>query len=160
MHQDQTDCAILQNDLNNLAAWEKKWDMAFYPEKWSAIRVTRSRKPISSTYTLKGHNPDLEDFTRYFGVELQSSMSWNRHTDQAVKKANITLGFLCRNLRISNEQTKTAAYILMVRPIIEYCSTVWTPIPKSTSTRWRWFNDAKPDTSPAVTTAPVVWLHC
>ena len=59
-------------------------------------------------------------------VELQSSMSWNCHMDQTVKKANSTLGFLCRNLRIINEQTKTAAYFSMVRPIIEYCSTVWT----------------------------------
>ena len=55
-------------------------------------------------------------------VELQSSMSWNCHMDQTVKKANSTLGFLCRNLRIINEQTKTAAYF----SIIEYCSTVWT----------------------------------
>ena len=56
-----------------LAAWEKKWVMTFHPEKCSAIRVTRSRKPVSSTCTLKGHNFDLEDFTRYPGVELQSN---------------------------------------------------------------------------------------
>ena len=69
----------------------------------------------------------MEDSTRYLGVELQSSMSWNRHMEQAVKKANSTLGFLRRNLRISNEQTKSAAYFSMVRSIIEYCSTVWSP---------------------------------
>ena len=57
----------------------------------------------------------------------QSSMSWNRHMDQAVKKANSTPGFLRRNLRISNEQTKSAAYFSMVRQIIESCSTVWSP---------------------------------
>ena len=33
--------------------------------------------------------------------------------DQAVKKANSTLGFVRRNLRISNEQTKSAAYLLL-----------------------------------------------
>ena len=46
--------------------------------------------------------------------------------DQTVKKPNSTR-FLRRNLRISNEQTKSAAYFSMVRPIIEYCSTVWNP---------------------------------
>ena len=120
----QKDCDTLQQDLNNLVAWEKKWGMAFYPEKCSAIRVTRARKPISSSYTLKGHTLNMEDSTRYLGVELQSSMSWNRHMDQTVKKADSTLGFLRRNLRISNEQTKSAAYFSMVKPIIEYCSTV------------------------------------
>ena len=122
----QKDCDTLQQDLNNLAAWEKKWGMAFHPEKCSAIRVTRAGKPISSSYTLKGHTLNMEDSTRYLGVELQSIMSWNRHMDQTVKKANSTLGFLWRNLRISNEQTKSSAYCSMVRPIIEYCSTVWS----------------------------------
>ena len=101
--------------------------MAFQPEKCSAIRITRAWKPISSSYILKGHTLNMEDSTRYLGVELQSRMSWNRHMDQAVKKANSTVGFLWRNLRISNEQTKSAAYFSMVRPIIEYCSTVWSP---------------------------------
>ena len=37
------------------------------------------------------------------------------------------LGFLRRNLRFSNESTKTSAYRSMVRPLLEYCSTVWSP---------------------------------
>ena len=100
--------------------------MAFHPEKCSAIRVTSARKPISSSYILKGHTLNM-DSTWYLEVELQSSMSSNRHMDQAVKKASSTLGFLRRNFRISNEQTKSAAYFSMVRLIIEYCSTVWSP---------------------------------
>ena len=49
---------------------------------------------IRRKVTLKGHTLNMEDFTQYLGVELQSYMSWNRHMDQAVKKANSTLGFL------------------------------------------------------------------
>ena len=46
----QQDCAILQDDLNNLAAWEQKWGMAFHPDKCSTIRISRSRKPITMDY--------------------------------------------------------------------------------------------------------------
>ena len=113
--------------LNNLSALEKIWGMAFHPTKCNAIRVTQARKPKRSAYTLKGHTLNMEDSKRYLGVELLSYMSLNHHMDQAVKKANSTLGFLHRNLRISNEQKKSAAYFSMVRPIIEYCSTVWNP---------------------------------
>ena len=56
---DGHDCELLQSDLNSLAAWEKKWEMAFHPEKCSAIRVTRAKKPISSSYTLQGHTLDM-----------------------------------------------------------------------------------------------------
>ena len=78
-------------------------------------------------YTLKGHVLQNEDYTRYLGVELQSNISWNRHIDQTVKKANCMLGFPRGNRRVSNESTKISAYRSMVRPLLEYCSTVWGP---------------------------------
>ena len=86
--------------------------------------------PISSNYSLKRHALEKEDFTRYLGVELQSNMSWNRHMDQTIKKATSILGFLHCNLRVSNEGTKSAAYFSMVRPILEYSSTVWSTYTK------------------------------
>ena len=60
MHKKQKDCDTLQQDRNNQAAWEKKWEMALHPEKSSAIRVTRAWKPISSSYTLKGHTLNIK----------------------------------------------------------------------------------------------------
>ena len=81
----QHDSAILRDDLNKLAAWEKKWGMAFHPDKCSVIRISRSRKTAPMNYTLKGHVLQNEDYTRYLGVELQSNLSWNSHIDQTVK---------------------------------------------------------------------------
>ena len=78
-------------------------------------------------YTLKGHTLTTEDYTKYLGVELQSTFSWNRHINQTVKKTNSMVGFLRRNLRVSSEATKASAYYSMVRPLSEYCSTVWSP---------------------------------
>ena len=88
--------------------------------------------PISMDFSLKRNILDKEnkeDYTKYLGVELQSSLSWNRHIDQTVKKANNMLGFLRRNLRVNSEQTKATAYCSMVRPLLEYCSTVWPLYP-------------------------------
>ena len=101
--------------------------MAFHPDECGAIRISRSRNPISMDYSLKGHTLDKEDYTKYLGVELQSSLSWNRHIDQTVKKANSMLGFLRRNLRVNSEQTKATASCSMVRPLLEYFSTVRSP---------------------------------
>ena len=60
-------------------------------------------------------------------MELSSNLTWTHHVNKTVKKANTTLGFLRRNLRVSNEKTKEAAYFSLVRPAAEYCSTVWNP---------------------------------
>ena len=47
------DCQILQDDLNRLAEWDRKWGMAFHLDKCSTLRISRSQKPIIANYTLK-----------------------------------------------------------------------------------------------------------
>ena len=61
---------------------------------------------------------------------MSQNFSWNTHIDKTIKKGNSTLGFLRRNLLVKNEDTKTAAYISLVRPGLEYCSTIWSPYTK------------------------------
>ena len=46
---------------------------------------------------------------------------------QNYQEANIMLGFLRRNLRINNSDTKAAAYKTVVQPNLEYCTSVWSP---------------------------------
>ena len=121
------DHQILQNDLDKLADWEKRWGMDFHPKKCSVLRVTRSRSPKLNDYMLKGITLQLDKTTKYLGVDLQSNLSWNSHLNRVSKKANSMLGFLRRNLRTTNEDTKTNAYIALVRSNLDYCSTIWSP---------------------------------
>ena len=64
---------------------------------------------------------------------MSQNLSWNHHIDRTSKKGNSTLGFLRRNLRINNEAVKNTAYTSLVRPGLEYCSTVWNPYTKDLS---------------------------
>jgi len=121
------DQQILQKDLDTLASWEKKWGMDFHPQKCSVLRASRGRSPLKAKYTLKGITLMEEHSTKYLGVQLQSNISWKDHINIKTKKANNMLGFLRRNLKNSNSDTKTKAYISMVRPHLEYCCTVWSP---------------------------------
>ena len=43
------------------------------------------------------------------------------------KKANQTLGFIKRNIQVHNKDLKSTAYKTLVRPQLEYASTVWSP---------------------------------
>ena len=107
---DTSDCEAIQEDLNMLAEWETKWAMAFHPQKCSVLSVTRSCNPFKFNYRLKGHILELQDCTKYLGVDIQSSLSWKNHIDRISKKANSMLGFLRRNLRSCKEDTKANAY--------------------------------------------------
>jgi len=126
----ERDCEVLQEDLRRLWDWEKLWGMSFNPEKCCILRVCRKRSPILYSYTLKGHTLACEEASKYLGVELTKDMSWKPHIQKVIKKGNSSLGFLRRNLRIGNEEVKSAAYFSLVRPNLEYCGTVWSPYHK------------------------------
>ena len=49
------DAETLQNDLNKLGIWERKWHMEFHPEKCQVLTITRKRKPIVYNHTLHEH---------------------------------------------------------------------------------------------------------
>ncbi|KAL8583755.1 hypothetical protein ACOMHN_000376 [Nucella lapillus] len=59
---------------------------------------------------------------KYLGVTIQGDLCWDDHINNIVSKANKTLGFLRRNLKISSRSVKEQAYKAFVRPILEYAS--------------------------------------
>ena len=68
------------------------------------------------------------EHSKYLGITLQSNLKWNKHINSITNKANQTLGFLKRNLKIKCSDVKSHAYIkALVRPKLEYASAVWDP---------------------------------
>ena len=66
----------------------------------------------------------------YLGVTLTSDLSWNDHINQTSSKANRTLGFVMRNLHQCPQDIKVSVYKTLVRPLVEYSSSVWEPYTK------------------------------
>ena len=115
-------------DLQRLEIWEDKWAMQFHPDKCSTLRMSRKQMRIENfDYKLHGQSLSVQEETKYLGVTLCDDLSWDNHINLICNKANKTLGFLRRNLRIGSQHIKETAYKTFVRPILEYASTVWDP---------------------------------
>ena len=63
----------------------------------------------------------------YLGITISNNLSWTRHFDSVSKKAEQALGLLKRNIQVHNKDLKSTAYTTLVRPQLEYASTVWSP---------------------------------
>ena len=124
-----SDGARLQNDLDRIAHWEDTWQMQFHPEKCQVLRVSKktSANTIDHPYTLHGHTLEVVSDAKYLGVTIAGDLRWNKHVTNSVKKANSTLAVLKRNVKVPSQSVKSAAYKALVRPHLEYCSTVWDP---------------------------------
>ena len=85
-------------------------------KKCQVLRVTSKQNPVVHNYTLHGEVLETVDSAKYLGVTVTSDLRWNRHVANIAHKANQSLGFLRRNLRINSPSLKSVAYNSLVLP--------------------------------------------
>ena len=112
----QEDGQSLQKDLDKVAEWSDKWKMKLNTDKCKAMSITRRRTKIENHYVLNDTPLELVTSAKYLGVTIQDDLKWNSHVTNITKKANNTLAFLRRNIRIKSTDLKTNAYKALVRP--------------------------------------------
>ena len=101
--------------------------MEFHPHKCEVLRVGRKRAMVQNDYILHGKTLATADSAKYLGVTIASDLRWNKHIDTIIGKANRTLRFLKRNLKMNSTALKSTAYRTLIRPSLEYGCTVWDP---------------------------------
>ena len=125
---DKEDTLKLQRDIDRLGNWARKWGLRFQPVEYNIMQLTKKySNKIQASYTLEGTVLENVDNIKYLGVTITNELKWNTHISNICTKANRTLGFLRRTLFSCHQNVKEAAYKGMVRPILEYGSSVWDP---------------------------------
>ena len=85
---------------------------------------------VSGQYLL--HCQALESVAGYknLGVEISNNLSFNNHIQNITTSASRSLGLLKRNIRSQNPALREMAYKTLVRPLVEYSSSIWSPYTK------------------------------
>ena len=123
------DTVKLQEDIDRIDCWARKWGMTFQPVKCNIMQNTRKRiKKINASYNLKGTALDNVENIKYLGGTITNDLKWNTQVSNMCTKVNRTLGFLRRNLSACPQDVKESAYKGLVRPVPEYGSSVWDPL--------------------------------
>ena len=76
---------------------------------------------------MHGHELNHVNKSKYLGVTITQDLKWDKHVNNVVSSATRSLNFLRRNLKVRNSNFKQLAYKSLVRPLMEYGSTVWDP---------------------------------
>ena len=100
--------------------------MPFNPKKCEFLRITNKKSPLIHTYYIATSPIKEVTSTKYLGVLIDHKLTWNDHIQSIIHKAAQINGFLYRNLRQCPAHIKVC-YKSMVRPILEYASSVWDP---------------------------------
>ena len=107
--------------------WSNTWLMRFNASKCHLLKITRQRKYLPTTYNINGVQLQEVDHHPYLGVELTSDLTWKTHISNITSKANRILNLLKRHLYGCSQEVKSRAVTSLVRPHLEYSSSVWDP---------------------------------
>lgn len=118
------DCELLQEDLNSLSHWSKKWLLCFNETKCVVLKIKMS---ILYMYTLNGHVLEQVSSQKDLGITIHESLKPSEHIGNIVKRANQRAGLIRRCFTDLTKEKVTILYISLIRPILEYASTVWNP---------------------------------
>lgn len=65
--------------------------------------------------------------TKLLGVCFDRSLSFRPHVDYVCKRANRLRGFITRTSKAMPHHAFCALFTALVLPVLEYCSTIWSP---------------------------------
>ena len=128
------DHLILENDLDKLSSWAKKWDMCFNTKKCQTMSVCQPNQEKSVYfYTMCGEILGSVSNSPYLGVTINDNLTFDTHISKSVAKASRMLGFINRTLRSCPPKLKELAYFALCRSNLEYASQIWDPPPNSSA---------------------------
>ena len=120
------DTRQLQEDLDVLIQWSKKWQMLFNVEKCKVMHIGNPKDP-KVNYFMQGCQLDecLEE--KDLGVLISTDLKVGSQCKQAFLKANRMLGVLKRTVINKTPGIMINFYKSLVRPHVEYCVSAWSP---------------------------------
>lgn len=117
----------LQGDLDLLVSLSRSWNLKLNPSKCVVMRFG-GRTPADSDnsgYTLEGAPLKLVKSHRDLGILVDPSLRFHKHVSDVVRKASGLSNQLLRSTVCRSSEFMVTLFVSHVRPIIDYCSTVW-----------------------------------
>lgn len=123
------DCSNLQSNIDRLYQWAHEWQLNIAIRKCNAIRMSNANQHQTSwSYCISNHCLNNSDHVEDLGIHVNSNLKFSDHIKQICAKAKQRIGLLFKCFITRDATILTKAYTTYIRPILEYCSTVWNPI--------------------------------
>lgn len=121
----EADGVTLQQDLDALQDWSRKWLLQFNEEKCKVMHIGR-RNPRCQYHL--GATPLEETIEeKDLGVIVTTNLRPSRQVCKAAASANSMLGLLRKTMTCLDPEMFLALYKALIRPRLEYCIQAWSP---------------------------------
>lgn len=122
------DTVSLQSDIETIDKWCYDNHMFLNVKKCFVISFTNKHNIVFGDYTLKGETLERKAVAKDLGVLFDEKLTFRDHYDTIISRSNQLIGFLSRSTtRFKNPDSFLYLYSTLVRTILEYNSTIWSP---------------------------------
>ena len=128
---DKEDSEILQQDLNNMHEWSKKWLMQYHPDKLKGLCLNNRETASEQEYTVGGVKVKKVTAEKDLGVTVDSDLKFKEHIESKISKGNQILGVIRRTFHFLENRMFKLLFKGMVQVHLEYAAPVWSPANKS-----------------------------
>ena len=122
-----TDRHLLQQDLDNICNWSRKWKLRLNSNRCSFTQFQLSHSSELPSYFVDGSPLTYKECHKDLGIFFSSDLSWSKHYGYILSKAYQQLGLLRSTFSTSFVNTKRLLYLSFVRSQLTYCSQLWRP---------------------------------
>ena len=119
------DTATLQNDLDHLTDWSKKWQMNFNVNRCKRFHIGQTNP--HNKYTIAGIDLIESDQERDLGIIVDNKLKFHSQTAHTINKGFSILSIIKKSFENLDEHTVPILYKTLVRPILEYGNIIWWP---------------------------------
>jgi len=120
--------------LQSIASWAKRWQVTFAPEKTQAALISRRQDDVDRdqlTIHLEGRKIHLQESVNILGVEFDSGLTYTSHVRKVAKNAAWKLNCIRRVAHLLDAQGVDTLYKSQVRSLMEYSPLAWSSCPPS-----------------------------
>ena len=122
------DKVSVQEDLNKLDDWQKRWLLRFNTKDNKCKILHIGKANPGHCYVLGGAELPKTDAEKDLGVLVNETLDWKSQIVKAVKKAKSVIGWTTRNVISREKDVLLNIYKSLVRPHLEYCTQLWNPV--------------------------------
>ena len=121
------DGADIQVKLDELQNWSDQWQLDISYKKCNALLLTNKKEKTSLALTLCDKQLPIVDSVKDIGVIMDSHLKFDVHVNNIVLRAHKIANLIHKCFISKDPPTLMKAFLVYVRPVLEYASCVWSP---------------------------------
>jgi ribonucleases P/MRP protein subunit RPP40 len=119
------DRVALQSALDALCEWARVWELDISIDKCNYLQL--GYQNLTSVYNLNSHNIVPCRSVCDLGINIESNLKPSMHCASIALKASARAKLVLKAFLSRDPKYLTRAFVVYVRPLLEYCSPVWSP---------------------------------